>query len=289
MPNPWILAARPKTLPASIAPGLVGTALAVREGAFHPLVFAATLATAVLLQIGANYANDVFDFLKGADKARVGPTRVTQSGLLTSRQMLTSTALIFIAAALLGIYLVFVGGLPIIVIGVCAIIAALAYTAGPFPLAYNGLGDLFAFLFFGIVAVCGTYFLQTGNFHPLTLACSLPTALLVTNIIVVNNLRDIDTDQVANKRTLAVRIGDQNTRIEYVLFGVLAYATPLLLWISGLLGPSGLLAWLSLPVGIRLTRDLQRAPRSAALNPILGRTAQFNLLFSALFAVGLLF
>lgn len=287
MTNPWLLAARPKTLPASIAPVLVGTALATRVGEIDLLVFAATLVTAVLLQIGANYANDVFDFLKGADKARIGPTRVTQSGLLTPRQMLTGTAAIFITATLLGVYLVYVGGLPIVVIGVCAIIAALAYTAGPFPLAYHGLGDLFAFLFFGIVAVVGTSLLQTGRIEVLTVLGSLPTALLVTNIIVVNNLRDIDTDREANKRTLAVLIGDRRTRIEYVLFVALAYLSPPLLWLLGLLGPGALLAWLSLPAGIALTRDLWRTPRSPALNPILGRTAQFNLLFSALFALGI--
>jgi 1,4-dihydroxy-2-naphthoate octaprenyltransferase len=289
MSNPWILAARLKTLPASIAPVLVGTALAARAGAIDLLVFAATLMTAVLLQVGANYANDVFDYLKGADKARIGPTRVTQSGLLTPRQMLIGTAAVFGAATLLGIYLVYVGGLPIVIIGVCAIVAALAYTAGPFPLAYHGLGDVFAFLFFGVVAVAGTYLLQTGTIDALVLLASLPTALLVTNIIVVNNLRDIDTDRDANKRTLAVRIGDRRTRLEYVLFLALAYLTPPALWIGGLLGPAAMLPWLSLPVGVALARNLWRTPRSPALNPILGRTAQFNLLFSALFAAGILF
>jgi 1,4-dihydroxy-2-naphthoate octaprenyltransferase len=289
MPNPWILAARPKTLPAAVAPVLVGTALAVRSGPIDLSVFGATLATAVLLQIGANFANDVFDFLKGADKDRIGPTRVTQSGLLSARQMLIGTAIVFIAATLLGIFLVAVGGLPIVIIGVCAILAALAYTAGPFPLAYHGLGDAFAFLFFGVIAVSGTHLLQTGTVDATTLLASVPTALLVTNIIVVNNLRDIDTDRAANKRTLAVRIGERRTRIEYVAFMGIAYLMPLLLWMFGFLAsPGGLLAWISLPVGIALARDLWRTPRSPALNPVLGRTAQFNLLFSALFSVGLL-
>jgi len=289
MSNPWILAARPKTLPAAAAPVLVGTALAARNGQFDPLVFAATLATAILLQIGANFANDVFDFLKGADKDRIGPTRVTQSGLLSARQMLIGTAVVFLAATLLGVYLVAVGGVPIVVIGVCAILAALAYTAGPFPLAYHGLGDVFAFLFFGVIAVSGTHLLQAGAVDATTVLASAPTALLVTNIIVVNNLRDIDTDRAANKRTLAVRIGDRRTRIEYVAFMAIAYLTPLLLWAIGLLaGPGGMLTWLSLPVGVTLARDLWRTPRSPALNPILGRTAQFNLLFSALFSVGLI-
>jgi 1,4-dihydroxy-2-naphthoate polyprenyltransferase len=287
--SPWLLAARPKTLPASIAPVLVGTALAAREGTFSVPVFLATLAAAVLLQIGANFANDVFDFLKGADKARVGPTRVTQSGLLTPKQMLTGTAVVFVLAALVGVYLVSVGGMPILIVGLCAIVAAVAYTAGPFPLAYNGLGDVFAFLFFGLVAVTGTYFLQAGRLSELAFLCAIPTALLVTNIIVVNNLRDIDTDRSANKRTLAVRIGDPNTRREYVLFVIIAFATPLALRLAGLLsGFAWLLPWLSAPVAAILVQDLLRTPRGPGLNPILGRTANFNLLFSALFSASLL-
>jgi 1,4-dihydroxy-2-naphthoate polyprenyltransferase len=288
--NPWLLAARPKTLPAAIAPVLVGTALAAREGRFDLWVFLATLAAAVLLQIGANFANDVFDYLKGADKQRVGPARVTQSGLLSTEQMLRGTGVVFVLAALIGVYLVFVGGWPILVIGLLSILFAIAYTAGPFPLAYNGLGDVFAFLFFGVVAITGTYFLQAGQFTALALACSVPTALLVTNIIVVNNLRDIDTDRAVNKRTLAVRIGDRATRIEYVLFVALAYLTPLLLRATGALGGLWwLLPWLSLPIAAVLVQDLWRTPRSPALNPILGRTAQFNLIFSALFAAALMF
>jgi 1,4-dihydroxy-2-naphthoate polyprenyltransferase len=287
--NPWLLAARPKTLPAAIAPVLVGTALAAREGVFDPLVFIATLAAAVLLQIGANFSNDVFDFLKGADKARVGPARVTQSGLLTPEQMLRGTGVVFVLAALIGVYLVYVGGLPIALIGVFSILAALAYTAGPFPLAYNGLGDVFAFVFFGLVAVTGAYFLQTLQFTTLAFVCAVPTALLVTNIIVVNNLRDIDTDREANKRTLAVRIGDKPTRIEYVTFVSLAFLVPLLLRIAGVIGGFWwLLPWLSAPIATSLVQDLLRTPRSPALNPILGRTAQFNLIFSALFAASLL-
>jgi 1,4-dihydroxy-2-naphthoate polyprenyltransferase len=287
--NPWLIAARPKTLPASIAPVLVGTALAAREGAFSPQVFAATLAAAVLLQVGANYANDVFDFLKGADKQRIGPTRVTQSGLLTPRQMLAGTGVVFALATLIGVYLAVVGGLPIIIVGLCAIVAAIAYTAGPFPLAYNGLGDLFAFVFFGVVAVTGTHFLQAQALSQLALLCSTPTALLVTNIIVVNNLRDIDTDRAANKRTLAVRIGDKNTRIEYALFVALAYLIPAGLWLADQLrGLGWMLTWLSIPVAARLAGELWRTPRGPLLNPLLGRTAQLNLLYAVLIGIGLL-
>jgi 1,4-dihydroxy-2-naphthoate octaprenyltransferase len=290
MKNPWLLAARPKTLPASIAPVVVGTALAMREGKFDLFIFLATLAAAILLQVGANYANDVFDFLKGADKHRVGPTRVTQAGLLTSKQMLIGTGVVFALSAMIGATLVAVGGLPILIIGVLAIIGAIAYTAGPFPLAYHGLGDVFAFLFFGVIAICGTYFLQAKQFTLFALLASIPTALLVTNIIVVNNLRDIDTDRAANKRTLAVRIGDRATRIEYSLFVAIAYLVPLVLWATGFLrGFAWLIVWLSLPVAYTLVKVMWQTPRSPALNPILGRTAQFNLLFATQFAMGLLF
>ena len=285
--NPWLLAARLRTLPASIAPVLVGTALAWREGHFQLLPFIATLLTAVLLQVGANYANDVFDFLKGADKDRKGPTRVTQSGLVTPRQMLVGTAIVFGLATVIGVYLVYVGGWVVLAIGLFAIVAAIAYTAGPFPLAYHGLGDLFAFVFFGVIAICGTYYLQTQHVSTLALAASLSTALLVMNIITVNNLRDIDTDGAAQKRTLAVRIGDRPTRLEYTISTVLAYLVPVILavihakWLW-------VLPLLSAPIAWRLVRDLWAAPRSPALNPILARTAQLNLIFAVLFAIGLI-
>ncbi len=287
--NPWLIAARPKTLPASISPVLVGTALALREGIFDPFVFIATLAAAVLLQIGANFSNDVFDYLKGADKARVGPQRVTQSGLLSVRQMLIGAAVVFIFAALVGLYLVVVGGMPILVIGAVSILCAIAYTAGPFPLAYRGLGDPFAFVFFGVVAVMGTYFLQTRQFTLTSFIASLPCALFATAIIVTNNLRDIDTDRAANKITLAVRIGDRASRIEYVVMFVIAYLVPIVLLLIGLVRDGWVvLPWVSLPIAFALARDLWRTPRSPTLNPILGRTAQLNLIFSVLFSVGLL-
>lgn len=288
-PNPWLLAARLRTLPASISPVIVGTALALREDKFDPLIFVATLAAAVLLQVGANYANDVFDYLKGADRVRQGPLRVTQSGLLTPRQMLIGMAVVFGLAALIGVYLVMAGGWPILVIGVLSIVCAVAYTAGPFPLAYRGLGDLFAFVFFGVVAVMGTYFLQAGRFTPVSFIASLPNALFATAIIVVNNLRDIDSDREAGKRTLAVRIGDRATRVEYTLMLAGAYLIPLILRAAGAVqGWAWLLPWVSVPLAFTLARDLWRAPRSPALNPILARTAQLNLIFSALFAASLL-
>ncbi len=288
-PNPWLLAARPKTLPASISPVLVGSALALRDGQFDGLVFLATLAAAVLLQIGANYSNDVFDFLKGADKARIGPTRVTQGGLVTPKQMLIATGIVFGLAALLGLYLVVVGGWPILLIGLVSIACALAYTAGPFPLAYRGLGDLFAFVFFGVVAVMGTYFVQAHQFTWLSFIAALPNALFATCIIITNNLRDIDTDHAAGKHTLAVRIGDRNTRIEYTVLLVIAFLVPPALRLLGMTqGWAWLLPWVALPIGFVLARDLWQTPRGPALNPLLGRTAQLNLIFSVLFSASLL-
>lgn len=288
-PNPWLLAARPRTLPASVSPVLVGTALALREGRFDPLVFVATLAAAVLLQIGANFANDVFDYLKGADVARQGPLRVTQSGLLSPRQMLIGTTVVFALAAVVGLYLVIVGGWAILLIGLVSIACAIAYTAGPFPLAYRGLGDVFAFLFFGVVAVMGTYFLQSGRVTGLSFAASLPNALFATCIIVVNNLRDIESDRAARKRTLAVRIGERATRIQYIVMLTLAYLVPLLLWASGAVQAwTGLIPWISAPIAFALARELWRTPRSPALNPLLARTARLNLIFSTLFSLGLL-
>ncbi len=288
-PNPWLLAARPKTLPASISPVLVGSALALRDGQFDVLVFLATLAAAVLLQIGANYSNDVFDFLKGADKARIGPTRVTQGGLVTPKQMLIATGIVFGLATLLGLYLVVIGGWPILLIGLVSIACALAYTAGPFPLAYRGLGDLFAFVFFGVVAVMGTYFVQAHQFTWLSFIAALPNALFATCIIITNNLRDIDTDRAAGKHTLAVRIGDRNTRIEYTALLVIAFLVPPALRLLGMAqGWAWLLPWAALPIGFVLARDLWQTPRGPALNPLLGRTAQLNLIFSVLFSASLL-
>lgn len=288
MASPWILAARLRTLPASAAPVLVGTALAAREGDFAPGVFLVTLIAALLLQVGANYANDVFDYLKGADRERVGPLRVTQSGLLTPRQMLVGTGVVFGLATLLGAYLVAVGGLPVALIGVVSILFALAYTAGPVPLAYRGLGEVAAFLFFGVVAVGGTYYLQTRSYTPAALIAGLPQACLAAAILVVNNLRDLDTDRAADKRTLAVRLGDHATRVEYLALLGAAFLSTLALWAVGGIGWGWILPWLALPLAIGLCQTVWRTPRSPALNLALARTAQLNLVFAVLLSVGLL-
>ncbi|HMO58636.1 MAG TPA: 1,4-dihydroxy-2-naphthoate polyprenyltransferase [Roseiflexaceae bacterium] len=286
----WILASRPPTLPAAIVPVLVGSAPAAAVGAFRLLPFVAALLAALLIQIGTNLANDYFDFRKGADTAaRLGPLRVTQSGLLAPEAVRAGMIGTFALAALIGIYLVMVGGWPILLIGVLSITAGVLYTAGPFPLAYNALGDLFAFVFFGLVAVCGTAFLHFGGVPLVAILAALPVAALVTNILVVNNLRDIDTDRAARKHTLAVLLGRPATRLQYLLLLIMAYLVPLLMALSGETGPlAALLPLVSLPLARAPLRAVFRA-EGRPLNLALKQTAQLHLVFGALFAVGLLF
>ncbi len=220
----WMLASRPKTLPAAAAPVIVGSAAAFYEGAFHPGPALAALFGALLLQIGANLANDVFDFHRGADTAeRLGPTRVTQAGLLSPRQVLVGMWICFGLAAILGVYLTLVAGWPVIVIGLTSIVAAIAYTGGPFPLGYYGLGDAAVFLFFGLAAVCGSYYVQALKLDWLAFWSALPMGFLITAILVVNNLRDIETDRAAGKRTLAVRFGAGGARKEFLYLVVGAF------------------------------------------------------------------
>jgi 1,4-dihydroxy-2-naphthoate octaprenyltransferase len=284
----WLTAARPATLSAAVAPVLVGTALAAGEGELRPLVFAATMAAALLIQIGTNLANDLFDYERGADNAgRLGPPRVTQSGLIPPEQVRATTYLAFAAAAAVGLYLVVVGGWPILAIGVASVAAGLAYTGGPWPLGYHGLGDIFVFLFFGLVAVNGTYYLQAETLTALALAASLPVALTVTAILVINNLRDIETDRRAGKMTLAVRLGDQATRWQYAALILGAYGLLPLLPAAGA-GPWVALAALTLPMALGLCRSVLAGTGGRALNPVLKRTARLHLAFGALLALGLL-
>jgi 1,4-dihydroxy-2-naphthoate octaprenyltransferase len=285
----WLLASRPATLPAAAVPVLVGTAAAAAEGArVRPLVFAATLIAALLIQVGTNFANDYSDFHRGADhEGRLGPVRVTQSGLLPPEAVRRGIVVAFGAAALLGGYLAWVGGWPIVVIGVLSILSGLAYTGGPWPFGYHGLGDVFVFAFFGLVAVTGSAYLQTGRWSALALAAAVPVGLLVTNVLVVNNLRDLPTDRAAGKRTLAVRLGDRATRLQYALFTALAY-----LWVAALAADGAgrwwrVLPWLTLPLGVALVRQLLGGLAGRALNPMLKRTGQLLLLFGVLLAAGL--
>lgn len=286
----WLLAARPKTLPAAVAPVIVGSSLALADEKFDPLPALAALTGALLLQIGVNLANDYFDFRRGIDGAgRKGPLRVTQAGLIPPEAVRKGMTAVFSAAAAVGLYLVTVGGWPILAVGAASILAALAYSGGPWPLASHGLGDLFVFLFFGLAAVGGTYYVQAGEITPLSLAVAVPPGLLITAILVVNNVRDIDTDGRTGKRTLAVRLGPRGSLAEYLTLLGGAYVTAVLLWVSGRTGPWVLLTAFSLPMAIPLVRTLRhRHDDGTEMNRALAGTARLTFLFCLLFGVGLL-
>ena len=284
----WLTAVRPATLSAAVVPVLVGTALAGADDHFRLLVFIATLAAALLIQIGTNLANDLFDYEHGADtEERLGPPRVTQSGLIAPEQVRQGTYAVFGAAAAIGLYLAFVGGWPILAIGGCSIVAGVVYTGGPWPLGYHGLGDLMVFVFFGLVAVVGTYYLQAETVSAVAFVAAVPVGLVVTAILVANNLRDIDTDARAGKRTLAVLLGERATRLQYILFVLAPYGcVPVLLLFDA--GAWVWLAWLTLPVALALSRSVLFGAVGRELNPVLKRTAQLHLAFGALLALGLL-
>lgn len=286
----WLWATRPKTLPAALSPVLVGTALAYADGAFRGGPALAALGGALLLQIGVNLANDYFDWAKGVDRpGRKGPLRVTQSGLLSPREMRLGIAAVFGLSAAVGLYLVAVGGWPVLAIGTAALLCALLYSGGPFPLGHHGLGDLLVFLFFGIAAVGGTYYVQALRFSGEALLWAVPVGSLITAILVVNNLRDLDTDREAGKRTLAVRLGERGSRWEYGLLLLTAYGVPLGAWLAGVRPAGVLLPWLSFPLAVRLLRTMAQTPISdgSTLNRALTQTAQLSLAYSALLALGL--
>jgi 1,4-dihydroxy-2-naphthoate polyprenyltransferase len=280
-----MLAIRVPTLSAAVVPVLVGTALAVRFGHAHPLTFLVILCAALLIQIGTNLTNDLFDFQKGADTGeRLGPVRVVQAGLLTQKQVAAASALSFGVAIALGLYLALIGGWPIVIIGLAAVASGIAYTGGPWPLGYHGLGDLFVFVFFGVVAVLGTFYLQSGGINGAAMMASLPVAMLVTAILVVNNLRDVATDRRAGKRTLAVRLGPAATRVQYTILVLGAYLIAASMWIGGLSSAWAMLPWLTLPLGVRLVRDVWKV-EGPALNRTLRQTAGLHLIFGVLLAV----
>lgn len=283
----WWLAIRPATLAASAAPVAVGAGVAWSVGAFSPGPALAALVGAVFLQVGANFANDVFDFERGADTAdRKGPKRATQAGLITPAQMRRAMWLAFGAAATAGVYLTMLAGWPVLALGLASIAAAYLYTGGPRPYGYVGLGDLSVFLFFGLGAVVGTYYVQALAVSTLAVFASIPIGALATAILVVNNLRDIETDARAGKRTLAVRIGEGPTRVYYQTLLLVAYLVPLLLWWRGLANAWVLLPWLTSPFALRLAIRLRRE-RGLPLNGCLVGTARLEVLFGLLFAVGL--
>ena len=297
----WLMAARPHTLPAAAAPVVVGTGLAYAMDLLALLPAIAAFVGAALIQIGTNLANDYYDAVQGADtEDREGFTRVTAGGLIEKATVKRATIVTFAAAILVGVYLVAVGGVPILVIGLLSVVSGVAYTGGPYPLGYHGLGDLFVFIFFGIVAVTGTFYVQAAHHaagvFPLTpppgtvplaaLVASLPVAAISTNILVVNNIRDREEDERTGKTTLAVILGYRGARAEFVTMFAVAYATPLWFYLRGD-GVFVLLPWLSMPLAGRLTRTILERTDGDALNPALTRTGQLLALYSVLFAIGL--
>lgn len=282
----WIAAARPRTLTAAVAPVAIGTACAHVAGgvAWGPAV--AALVGAGLIQIGTNFANDVFDAEKGADTAdRKGPTRAVAAGLISAAAMRVAMIATFAAAVAVGVYLVAVGGWPVVAIGVASVAAGVAYTGGPWPLGYHGLGDLFVMIFFGQVAVCGTAYVQRGYVPEIAWWLSLPVGAVATAVLVVNNLRDRETDARAGKRTLAVRFGRGFALAEYAALMLLAHAVPLVLAARGL--PWCALGVVSAPWAFVLTRRLAAAVPGPAMNRLLGTTAQLLLVQSLALAIGL--
>jgi len=285
----WLMAARPKTLPVGLAPVLVGTALAGTAGVFHPLRFAAALLGALFIQVGANLSNDYSDARRGADtEDRLGPVRVTAGGLVPPRQVLVATYVTFGLAILCGVYLIAVAGWQLLLVGAASIVAGVLYTGGPRPYGYEGLGELFVFLFFGIVAVAGSYFVQTERLVWEAFALAVPVGLLASAVLVVNNVRDLETDRRAGKRTLAVRLGRVRTRRLYAAMVYGAFLLTSVTWLLGSLQAWLLLPWLALPLAAPVVRIVRNRTDGPSLNEALARSGQLELLFCVLLSAGIL-
>jgi len=283
----WLMAIRPKTLPAAVGPVAVGSAVAFRDEVFSFVPALCCLLGAMLLQIGVNLANDYFDFKNNIDsEERLGPVRVTQSGLIPPAEVKGGMIFCLFLAALVFLYLAVLGGWPIVVIGAASVLAALAYSGGPYPLASNGLGELFVFIFFGLVAVGGTYFIQAGQLSWVVMLAAVPPGLLITAIMVVNNLRDIDTDRKAGKNTLAVILGRSLTIVEYKLLLLLSYFVPPAMMLTGVAEIYILLPLSSLPMAWVLSKKITEE-KGPLLNELLAGTARLSLVYSLMFAVGL--
>jgi 1,4-dihydroxy-2-naphthoate octaprenyltransferase len=284
----WVEAARPRTLPAAVAPVVVGSGLAVRDGVFDAAAAALCLAFALLIQIGTNFANDYFDFMRGADTPqRVGPRRAVAAGLVRPGTMKRATAVIFATAFLVGLSLIRWGGPWLLVVGISSIVCGIAYTGGPWPLAYHGLGDIFVFVFFGLVAVGVTYFVQAGQFTLEAFLVAAPVGLLASNILLVNNYRDVETDARAGKRTLVVQLGRRAARCQFAVSLAVAFVVPVVMstWRGGTAWQ--LLPLLLVPVGRRHYRRLTDAKTPSELIALLGDTGKFLAAYALLLAAGL--
>jgi 1,4-dihydroxy-2-naphthoate octaprenyltransferase len=285
----WLMAARPRTLPAAVAPVLVGTALAGFAHVFHPLRFVAALLSALFIQVGTNLSNDYSDARRGADaEDRLGPVRVTAGGLVPPRQVLIATYVSFGLAVLFGAYLIAVAGWELLLVGAASILAGVAYTGGPRPYGYEGLGEVFVFLFFGVVAVAGSYFVQVERLSWEAFALAVPVGLLAAAILVVNNIRDIDSDRRAGKRTLAVRLGRRRTRVMFAAIVYLAYLLAPVTWLFGPTTAWLLLPWLTLPLAASLVRTVRSRTDGPSLNGALARSGMLQLSFCLLLSAGLL-
>jgi 1,4-dihydroxy-2-naphthoate octaprenyltransferase len=285
----WLVASRPRTLPAAVAPVLVGTALAGTEGTFKPLRFACALIGSIFIQIGTNLANDYSDARRGADtEDRLGPVRVTAGGLMPPKQVLIGTYVAFGIAVAAGAYLIAVAGWQLLLVGAASIAAGVLYTGGPKPYGYEGLGELFVFLFFGVVAVVGSYFVQTEKLEWEAFALSVPVGLLASAILVVNNVRDVDTDRRAGKRTLAVKLGRERARKLFEAMLAISYLVPIAIWAYG-----GLTAWILLPIltvplAAQLEKTVSARSDGPSLNAALAHTGRLLALFSLLLSIGVL-
>ncbi len=284
----WVLASRPKTLLAAFVPVIIGSALAYADGALNLLAALVALICSILIQAGTNFVNDLYDYLSGADKAdREGPTRALAAGLLTTKEMKAGIVINYAVTFLLGLYLVHLGGWLILAIGVLSIIAGIIYTAGPYPLAYNGLGDIFVFIFFGLIGTVGSYYVQTLRISSLSVLSAIPVGALITNILIVNNYRDIEEDKLAGKRTLAVMFGKNFSRIQYLIFMIVSYLIPFLVYFFYKHDFFVFLPLLSLPLGIKLVRMIYSL-NGKALNKTLELTAKLSGIYGVLFAAGII-
>lgn len=285
----WLRAARPQTLTASVVPVMVGASLAFNHNQFRIDTTLVALVCALLIQIGTNFANDYYDFVKGADtEDRIGFERATALGLVKPRQMLTATIITMCLAFLTGLYLVWIGGWVILAIGILSLLFGVLYTGGPYPLGYNGLGDLFVFIFFGIIAVMGTYYVNALEWSSHSFLASLPVGALCVNILVVNNLRDIHQDKISGKKTLGVLFGEDTLKIEYLALLFLAFLIPIILYHFYSFEIWIMLPYLSLPMGWVLIKKVWYHEDKRELNKTLERTAQFMILFGILFSVGII-
>lgn len=284
----WLLASRPKTLLAAVVPVMVGSALAISVKKFYLPYSIVALLCSILIQIGTNFTNDLYDYLKGSDTIkRKGPRRVLATGLISVNEMRLAIILVFGLTFLLGLYLVYSSGLLILWVGILSIFAGIIYTAGPFPLAYNGLGDLFVFIFFGIIGTMATYYLHTQEISILAFIVSIPVGALITNILIVNNYRDIEEDREANKKTLAVILGKTFSRWQYIFLIMISYLTSFTMYLNFNYKLWIFLPMLTIPISVILIKMLYTL-KGQELNKTLELSAKFAGIYGLFLSIGLI-